>query len=256
MTDPVVSAPRQSLLPFRLREAATFDNYRVPDQRAGIGATGSGHPARNDIREILKQQLRYEEASLWFTWVWGEQGAGRTHLLQAACRHAGDHGLRAAYVPLTELPSPDALDGLSGFNLLCLDDLDSVLGDAGWEQALFMLINEFRDSINAGGRQALVVSARAAPGAQSVALMDLSTRLLTALPLACPRLGDEEKLALIRQKARGRGIELPDEAASYILHRLDRNPGHLLRALDKLDEASLMDQKRVTIPFIKQVLNL
>ena len=74
-------------------------------------------------------------------WIWGGEATGKTHLLQAACEAAGD---RAVYIPLKSIIKigPKILDDLATRELICIDDLDSVVGHSEWETRLFNLYNQ------------------------------------------------------------------------------------------------------------------
>jgi DnaA family protein len=68
-------------------------------------------------------------------------------------------------------------------------------------------------------------------------------------------LDDDDKIAALRHKAKRLGIHITPQAAHYMLTRYDRNLASLWLMLDKLDWASLAAQRKLTIPFLKQVLN-
>jgi len=84
-------------------------------------------------------------------YLFGVDGLGKTHLLQAACHAAGESGQTAAYLPLAELHglSPDLFDGLERMQLVCVDDVQTIAGQPDWETGLFHLFNRLRD---VGGR--------------------------------------------------------------------------------------------------------
>ncbi|MGI9305574.1 MAG: HdaA/DnaA family protein, partial [Gammaproteobacteria bacterium] len=69
-------------------------------------------------------------------------------------------------------------------------------------------------------------------------------------------LDDEQKLATLRARAAHLGLELPLEAAEYLMKNCPRDLGRLLGIVDELDHASLAAQRRITVPFIKSVLGL
>jgi len=68
-------------------------------------------------------------------------------------------------------------------------------------------------------------------------------------------LNDQSKQAALQMRAKGFGLELTDEVAQYILHRAPRDMKELFLTLKRLDHVSLAEQRRLTIPFVKQVLN-
>jgi DnaA family protein len=181
-------------------------------------------------------------------WLWGAQGTGKTHLLQAVCAAAGE---TAAYFPLNRslaLP-PEALAGYERTPLLCVDDVDAVAGDPAWERALFRLFNEAADL---GSR--LIFAAAAAPRQSPWLLEDWRSRAAACIVYQLRELDDGGRIAALQLRAAQRGLQLPDETAEYLLKRMPRDLHSLFEVLDRLDEASLVAQRRLTIPFIRDAL--
>ena len=181
-------------------------------------------------------------------WLWGAPATGKTHLLQAVCERAGD---RAVYVPLSLLADagPAVLEGLARRELVCIDDLDAVLGDAAWEAALFDLCNQLTD----GGGQ-LAVAASATPRESTIGLADLASRLSRLAVFRVQPLDDEQRIAALQLRATHRGLDLPDESARYLIKRSRRDMASLYELLDKLDLEALRAQRRLTSPFVRDVL--
>ena len=184
-------------------------------------------------------------------YIWGDADSGKTHLLNATCKQFHEVQARALYLPLRELQAlgPEALDGQSMHDLLCLDDVDSVAADEAWAHALFLLFNTLRDQ----GRQ-LLVSASVPPEALDIHLKDLKTRLGWGLTLKLKALQDEDKVQALILKAKALGLELPDAVAQYLLQQGCREFGSLIRFIQHLDRASLAAQRKITIPFVKMEL--
>ena len=208
-------------------------------------------PAGNElvIHELKAAAERAEPPMLW---VWGAAEAGRSHLLQACIAAVDERGRRAAYLPLDRslaLPA-GALEGLGELDVVGLDDVDAIAGDAGFEQAVFRLFEQLRQS---GGR--LVVTASAPPGEIPFRLPDLASRLKSGGVYRLQALDDAGRLEALQIRARFRGFELPDDTGRYLLNRTPRGPAHLFRVLDALDRAALVAQKRLTIPFVRSVLD-
>ena len=67
-------------------------------------------------------------------------------------------------------------------------------------------------------------------------------------------LDDEEQIEALKLHAIRRGLELPDETATFLLNRLPRDMHTLCTLLDELDEAALIAQRRLTVPFVSAVL--
>lgn len=184
-------------------------------------------------------------------WLLGPRGAGKTHLLQASCALAGQRGLTSAYLPLatSKAMDPGLLAGLERVDLVALDDIDMIAGQAAWEQALFTLYNELLDL---GGR--LACSAQLAPAAVAFALPDLASRMSACVVHRLQPLGERDQGLALRRRAEHRGLELPDETLSYLTRRAPRDFAALCRLLDDLDTEALAAQRRLTVPFVRQVL--
>ncbi|KGE77122.1 DnaA regulatory inactivator Hda [Halomonas sp. ND22Bw] len=228
-------SPAQLPLGVGLRDDATFANFHP-----GPSATLVDH---------LKRQL--DDDGEPFLYLWGGEGVGRSHLLQAACHAASDRDRRALYLPLEELGHfpPLMLEEVERLDLVAIDDLERVVGRKRWEEALFHAFNRLRD---AGKR--LVIAAEAPPRQLAVKLPDLASRLTWGMTFHVQGLGDDDRLTALQLRARVRGMQLPDEVARYILHRGPRRLEALFDALETLDRASLSAQRKLTIPFVKQAL--
>ena len=225
---------RQLALNVHLRDDATLENY-LP-----LGTSEL-------LLQSLQAQLLPRGEPIIF--VHGPADSGRTHLLQAACHLAG---AEAQYLPLTELqsyPPADILQSIETLKLVCLDDLQAVLGQAEWERELFHLFNRARDN-----QCRLLVSADAAPRALQVNLADLRSRLEWGIVYRLPTVTDEQREQLIMFRAARRGLALAPEVASYIVSRASRSMDSLLDLLDTLDKASLAQQRSLSIPFVKATL--
>lgn len=181
-------------------------------------------------------------------WVWGAAGAGKSHLLQAACRAATAAGRRAMYVSLPAA-SPAILADLESVELLAVDDLETVAGDLDWERPLFAILNA-----NLSSSGALLLAA-AAPAAQcGFALADLASRGAGAVTYRLAPLDDAGRAQALRLHAAARGLTLDSAAAEFLLKRVDRDMAALTGWLARLDLESLTAQRRLTIPFIRELL--
>lgn len=214
----------QMPLAIKLRVDATIDNY--------IGNAGS--------RLLGTEGVIY---------VWGDPGSGRSHLLQGACHHTLANDGSAIYLSELSAYAPDILEGLSSLDLVCIDDVQTVIGVDEWEAGLFHLVNYVREY---GGK--LVISANQPPLRLPVQLKDLKSRLLAAPVIETDRLNDAAKIRLLQEKAERQGFTLADEVCRFILSRTDRDLRSLVDLLGRLEVETLRHQKRVTIPFVKQVI--
>jgi DnaA family protein len=184
-------------------------------------------------------------------WLYGPAGCGKSHLLQAACAHAGANGCTAAYLPLAAVRGgdPGMLAGFERVALVALDDLGAVAGVAPWERALFTLYNELQEQ--QGG---LLLGAAAPPAALKFGLPDLASRLAAAEVHRLQPLAEGDQAEALRRRARHRGLELPEETLTYLTRRAPRDFAALCRLLDELDTEALAAQRRLTVPFVRDWL--
>jgi DnaA-homolog protein len=225
---------RQIPLGVRLPDRATFASFL---------------PARNgQVLEHLERVAAGSVAGL--TWLCGPAGSGKTHLLQAACAAASERR-RAGYVPLAEVAplGVGVLEGLPQLQCLCLDDVDEVVGQSAWELGIFGLLRELEES---GGQ--LLLSAQAPPALLSWALPDLGSRCAAGAVFQLRVLDEDEQRTALQLRAGLRGLELPEETWQWLRKRFPRDMGTLYQLLDTLDEAALTAQRRLTVPFIREVL--
>jgi len=183
--------------------------------------------------------------------VWGARACGLTPLLQAACQQRTVEGQTALYLPMADreqLP-PEILQGANTLSLVCIDNVELIAGDSIWEAALFTAFNAIKDS-----HTQLVLAANCAPGALGLQLADLQSRLQTCLTFQISELSDAEKLQALQLRAKNRGMEMHASVAEYILLRADRSLSGLMAILDQLDEATLAQQRRLTIPLVKATM--
>lgn len=225
----------QLTLGLRLRENARFDNFVAGPNQAALAAAQACAAG--------------DEPSLLF--LWGAPGSGRSHLLQAACHGAADHARSVAYVPLDgeHALAPAMLQGMEDVALVCIDDIGAVAGMNEWQRALFGLINGVIER-----HGSLMVAAAAPPAECGLTLPDLQSRLSLSAVFQLHGLDDAEKLAVLQGRAAARGFELSRDAGQYLLRHSRRDMPALLALLDQLDRESLAAQRRLTVPFVREVL--
>ena len=220
----------------RLKDSESFDTY---------------FPAQNGaVIHALKQVSVGQGDSQLF--IWGGKQSGKTHLLHAACNEAAKAGRSALLLKSEDLLSygPEVFEGLEQINLVFIDDLHKLITSDTWEKALFNFINTLRQH-----EGTLLLTADANPGELSVQLPDLKSRLEWGAVFQLQSLQDEEKIQALQVRAAYRGFDLPDEVGSYLFRRYPRDLEYLMHVLEALDVASLAAQRRLTVPFIKKVLD-
>lgn len=188
-----------------------------------------------------------------FVYLWGQHGVGRTHLLQAACRAASENEIASFYLSFENLPtlSHSILQGVEGIPLVCLDDIDNIAGKLEWEEMVFHLFNRIRVE---NGR--LLIASNIAPKDIQIQLPDLKSRLAWGVIYQLHRLTDDQKTDALQLRAHQRGLKLSKNVSQFLLSHCSRDMVELHSILEKLDRASLVEQRRLTIPFVKHVLEI
>jgi len=227
---------QQLPLALGLRHAPGLDDFIVGRNRVVMDAL---RRALDDGEQIL--------------YLFGPPGSGRSHLLLGQCAAAEQRALRCAYLPMAQRAelAPEMLEGLEMLDLVAVDDVEQVAADAVWEEALFGLFNRCRDR----GTH-MLFSADRGPAALPLQLPDLRSRLAWGLTLSLQPLDDSGRLELLQSLAARRALKMPEDVARYLLERSARHPSDLLRIVDRLDRASLAERRRLTIPFVRDTLQL
>jgi len=225
-------------LELRLQRGHTFANFQV--------GGGNSHLAQERLRQLAVGAAPDPVTPLF---LWGLAGSGKTHLLQACCRQASDSGHSIAYLPLDQLQTlgPGVLENLEQRQLICIDQLEVVAGQAPWEGALFTLFNRIQE---AGSN--LVVAGRKPPS--TLTRTDLSSRLASGVTIELPAPNETALRQILHHRAATLGLQPGEEAVTYLLQRTRRDLHSLMALLERLDRASLVTQRRLTVPLIRQVL--
>lgn len=203
------------------------------------------------LRDLLATSLQDHQER--FIYLWGNPGSGKSHLLQAYC-HEAMNKHSAIYLPLNLLHEwgPDILEDMEHQSLICIDALDIICANKKWEEALFHLYNRVRDN----EKTTLLIAAEKPPAQLGIVLSDLASRLAWGQVIQLHDLDDEAKLLTLKRRAHKRGFALSDDVGRFLIRRCSRNLHALNGLLDQLDNASLVAQRKITIPFAKQILGI
>ena len=226
---------QQLPLAFNRCDIYAFETYMSGVNRSAVDCllnTAEGHSDRN-------------------IYLWGEQGVGKSHLLQAVCNSAAQAQRVCAYIPLTQLDDfmPEMLSSLEELSLVCMDDIDELAGKEDWETAVFNLFNRLKDA-----KTPLVMSSNRSPKGSLIRLPDLKSRLSWDLTFRLQPLDEAMKIAVLKRRAHTRGFELTDRVVEYLINRVNRDTHNLFRWLDRLDTHSLIAKRKLTVEFVKEIL--
>lgn len=226
---------RQLLLPVGLRDGNTLDAFLPaanPEALAAVRALVAGNEP--------------------CVWLWGPEDSGRTHLLEGAVDALARAGMPVACLVADVLAEsgPGLLDGLAeSAALIAIDDIDRFAGDRRWEEAFFHLFN----AVRARGNRLLFV-AGAPPGQSAFVLPDLRSRLASGLVVGLMPLNDGLRQDVLVWRAGRRGLELPPDTTRYLLAHSSRRLADLVGLLAVLEREASVHKRRLTVPFVRQVL--
>ncbi len=225
-----MTVPEQLPLALRLRAGSSLESF-IADGNELLLAT------LNRLGKGGGEQL----------FIWGEQGSGRSHLLEAKVREAAARGF---YLPASEVAglAPDLLEGLEQFDLVAIDDVDLLAGRSDWEVALFHLYNHLMEK-----GSSVIFSATAAPDHCGFGLPDLRSRLAAGPVWRLAPLAESALVALARSRGAALGLEMSEETARYLVSRARRSATAVCALIEQLDRLALMHQRRLTTPFIRKL---
>jgi DnaA family protein len=242
MSIPPDSQPTLHQLPFplHLQEKYTFENFYVGPNAVALGC----------LQQLFKQNNFTHSI-----YLWGHRFVGCSHLLHACCEAAQQSGLKIIYLSLLDIQQHhDALDLDDMFNaceFVCLDDIEAIAHSFEWEEVFFHLYNRLVKQ-----HIPIIFAAHQVPHQLPFRLPDLISRLNSGLLFQIHELNDTQKMSALQLRAHLRGLELSESVANFLLSRLPRSPRILVDALNQLDLFSLARQRKLTIPFVKEVLEL
>jgi len=230
----------QLALSVQLPDDETFESFRSKVNQGVI----------SQLSQFVEQKEQVSNQPKSF-YLFGLSGVGKSHLLHASSAYAATLGKTSVCLSCAELQTlpVDVLDGLEQIDLICLDDIHLIANNKLWQQAIFDLYNRVIEH-----NHCLLISGEQSASQLGLSLPDLVSRLSWGLTEQVKPLDDDEKVLALQYRASQRGLMLSDEAAKFLLNRLSREMAHLLNSLDTLDKASIREQRKITIPFIKKEL--
>ncbi|VAW48958.1 DnaA inactivator Hda (shorter homolog of DnaA) [hydrothermal vent metagenome] len=230
----------QMPLKIGLRDDACFETFVTEKESLAV--------AFNSLQSALMQS----NGSAFY--LHGDTGVGKTHLLQASCRFITEQGRASVYLPFADhsLPLiPDVFTGLEQVPLVCLDDMTHIIGQAKWELALANLIT--KSSVQG---HTLILAGQEPINDWGIATTELTKALMMVLPIEIQALAEKEEVILALQRHSQRlGFELPNDVGNYLIKQFSTDLQELLAVLKLLEQATLVEKRRLTLPFVKTFLN-
>jgi DnaA family protein len=224
-------------LSVKLQDEASFDNF----------FSGTNEQFIEYFKKKISQQLELA------IYLYGVEGVGKTHLLQACCRYQSKGSETHFYLPLEKHQqfTPEIFYNLEQLSLVCIDNISAIAGKKNWEEGLFYFYNR---ALLTNTR--LIIADRLPAQELPIQLKDLQSRLIALTALEIQGLSDNQKVYVLQMRAHARGMELNEEVGQFLVRRCKRSMSNLFAILEQLDTASLSAQRKLTIPFVKAVLDI
>ena len=176
-------------------------------------------------------------------YLWGPSAVGKTHILIATIKKFLN--LNKEVIDMSFIDDNDTFN-LGSIDLFFLDDIERA--DDKIQNNLFNIFNMSENE------NATILITGSLPPNQMSLRPDLRTRLAQCLVLNLKELEDEEKKDVLLKRSYFMGINLKLEIIDYLLKNYNRNMHELIKLIEKIDKESIIQKKRITIPFIKSFM--
>ena len=228
-----MSNPKQLTFPWNKYNKSSFDSFYASKLNKHLLSLLQNNTFKDDLL------------------IFGTKDSGKTYLLQALCNYFSNQGKSSFYLPMKQAKelSVDILESLESMELVCIDGIESIVGNKVWEIGLFNLINR---SLNSENR--LIFTSSKNIDVMNFELKDLDSRLRKIQSHELYALADDEILSALKHIANLRSIELGSKEAQYLLTYANRNISDLVQILESLDQLSMEMKRKITIPLIKEVI--
>jgi DnaA-homolog protein len=201
----------------------------------------------------LSRLIHKDNNDFWFIYLHSPCKSGKTHLLKSCCYALVKARTPHIFLDLRKAASlsPSILSGLSGVGLVCLDNIENILGSLGWEEAIFNLYNEL-----AAAKVPLVVSSRYSPLEINFDLPDLNSRMRSGLNFKLAELDDNNKVEVMGKVAKEMGFDLPDSLLYFMISHYDRCLQSLIMLVKKVGHIALSENKKPSLNTVKKAMSV
>ena len=231
--------PTQLIFPFQVNQKASFKSFFCLPDNIELMSRLADLVASKKADELI---------------INGAEGSGKSFLMQAICNELSSSGKQFAFIPMNKAINMgvEIFQNLASLNAVCIDDLQLILSREEWETALFNLINECQQSncsliLSFGGNQSLE---------DITQLPDLLSRIKRMEFMKLQAVQDEflnQALDFVSQQL---DINLEKAELEFLLKHQTREFSILVDNLISLDKQAASLKRKITIPLIKETLNI
>ena len=234
-----MNKPKQLIFPFQINQKASFDSFFCSPDNQNLMTRLADIAISQDANEII---------------IHGEKGSGKSFLMQAICNELSSSEKQFAFIPMKKAfnMGVEIFQNLGSLDTVCIDDLQLILANQQWETALFNLINECQQSncsliLSLGGTQ---------PVEESIVLPDLLSRIKRMEFIALHAVQDELFNEAIVFVTRQLEIKIDNAELEFLLKHQTRIFSLLVENIITLDKQAASLKRKITIPLIKETLNI
>ncbi len=231
--------PTQLIFPFQINQKASFEHFFCSPDNAELITRLNDLVANKNADELI---------------INGAAGSGKSFLMQAICNELSSSGKQFAFIPMSKAINMgvEILQNLASLDAVCIDDLQLILSKGEWELALFNLINECQQSgcsliLSLGGNQSLE---------EITQLPDLLSRIKRMEFMKLQAVQDEFLNQALDFVSHQLDINLEKTELEFLLKHQTREFSLLVDNLIALDKQAASLKRKITIPLIKETLNL
>ena len=234
-----MNKPKQLIFPFQINQKASFDNFFCTPDNQNLMTRLADIVISQDANELI---------------IYGEKGSGKSFIMQAICNELSSSEKQFAFIPMKKALNMgvEIFQNLDSLDTVCIDDLQLILANQEWETALFNLINECQQSncsliLSLGGTQ---------PVEESIVLPDLLSRIKRMEFIVLHAVQDELFSQAIVFVAQQLEIKIDNAELEFLLKHQTRIFSLLVENIITLDKQAASLKRKITIPLIKETLNI
>ena len=236
---------RQIALDIGLEAPPSFENFEAAGNEAAVEAVQAWVHAVGQPHRSMAPVL----------YLWGEEGAGKSHLLRAAAqallRRTCRFGWMGAVTPGAPTPVDADMEFAADWDAIILDDVDLYEAEQQ-HQAFNWFVNAFTPQT---GNVRPVLAAGLLPPTDLKLRDDLRSRLAWGDIYPVQVLGEASARQVLQRRAKAKGLTLNEDVLRYVLTRFSRDTGSLMQLLEHLDRYALQTQRAITVPMLKAMFN-
>tara|TARA_B100001173_G_scaffold292737_1_gene285204 strand:- start:236 stop:937 length:702 start_codon:yes stop_codon:yes gene_type:complete len=233
-----MNKPAQLIFPFQINQKASFDTFFCSPINLNLMSRLAEIVISKDAHELI---------------IHGEEGAGKSFLMQAICNELSSSGKQFAFIPMKKALNMGAeiFQNLASLDAVCIDDLQLMFANEDWETALFNLINECQQS-----NCSLILSLGGSQPLENTKLLDLLSRIKRMEFIALHAVQDDFFNQAIDFVAQQLDISIEKAELEFLLKHQTRKFSLLVENIIELDKQAASSKRKITIPLIKETLNI